>query len=67
MRIHLPLELYFSDAFVFGVVMLLPGFLFLLIAIILLFTKDKKSAKTLFIIAGICFLVSLGLCSIGGM
>ncbi len=65
MRTCPPLELYISDAAFVGFLMCGPAILFLLIGLILLLKKDKKTAKTMLIISGICLLVALGLCSVG--
>ncbi len=60
-----PLEIRIDDAAWIGFLMFAPTILFFLVGLILLLIKQKKPAKTLFIIAGCCLLVALGLCGIG--
>lgn len=62
---RLLLEIYVSDMAGAGFMSLLLVPILLLIAIILAIAKQKKAAKKVLIVAGICSLIGAGLCGLG--
>ena len=68
MNTLLPLEAtggggYEGIFIVIGLIMFGPAILFLIIGAIL-YNKNKKTAKILFILAGVYLLISLGVCGV---